>query len=128
MITVPEMFYFPIQVLAGRKVAFFQKIVDHSLKSHSATIVRMINACNTVFKKFVDLRRKDSSATAAKNFDMTTPSFLQQVIHVSEIFIVTTLITGDGNSVGVFLYGAIDDFLHAPVMSEMDDLGTRALH
>ena len=53
---------------------------------------------------------------------LSPPPALQQVDHVFEKFDVAALIGGDGDALGVFLQGGVDDFLHRAVMAEMDDL------
>jgi hypothetical protein len=54
------------------------------------------------------------------------PSF-EQIHHVFKEFQVTALIAGDGNTLGVFLDGGVDDFLHRAVVAQMDHLHAGAL-
>lgn len=41
---------------------------------------------------------------------------------------MATLVGGDGDGVGVFFDGAFDDFVHAAVVAEVDDLCAFCLH
>ena len=45
--------------------------------------------------------------------------FLQEVVHVFQVFHVATLIGGHGNGLGIFLNGAIDHFFNRAVVAKV---------
>jgi len=59
---------------------------------------------------------------------MARTTLLKQIVHVFEVFNMSTLIAGHGNSVGIFLYGRFYYFLYASIMSQMDDFTTCTLN
>ena len=46
--------------------------------------------------------------------------FLQEVVHVLEVFHVATLVGGHGNCLGIFLNGTVDHFFNGAVVAEVD--------
>src|SRR6056297_1803694 len=58
---------------------------------------------------------------------MSGTIFLKQLYHVLEVFYVSTLIRTDGNTLCIFLNGAIHDLMHRPVVPKMYDLCPAAL-
>jgi hypothetical protein len=54
-------------------------------------------------------------------------ALLQQIDHVFEKFHVAALIAGDGDALGVFLDGGVDDLLDRAVVAQMDHLDAGAL-
>lgn len=46
---------------------------------------------------------------------------MAQVVHVFEVFIVTTLVAGHGDGLGIFLDGGVHHLLYAAVVTEVDD-------
>src|SRR5689334_22878002 len=73
------------------------------------------------------LLREDSTTAATKYFNMRTAIFFQKVFHVLEKLYVTTLIGGNGNTLGVFFDSAFHYFSNTAVVTEMDDLRALAL-
>jgi hypothetical protein len=51
----------------------------------------------------------------------------EKVPHVAEEFVVTALIRGDGDSVGILFDCGFDDVEPGPVVTEVDHLGARCL-
>ncbi len=84
-------------------------------------VVRVVDAGNSVVLEFGNLGRKDGSAAAAENANVTRAFFLQQVVHVFEVLNVPALVRGHGNGIGIFLNGCIHHFLHTAVVAEVDD-------
>ena len=54
----------------GGEVAALDEVVDHALQPHGASIVRVVDAFDTVGVEFFDFLRKDGSAAAAENADV----------------------------------------------------------
>ena len=75
----------------------------------------------------MDFFVRDGAATATENSDVTSASRCELLDHVSEVFNVTALIGGDGDSVGIFLDGSIYDIVHCTVVSQMNDFGPTSL-
>ena len=59
---------------------------------------------------------------------MTTTIFLQHVVHVFEKLIVPALITGNRNRLCIFLNGAVHNFFHASVVTQVNHLCTARLN
>ena len=59
---------------------------------------------------------------------MPGSTFAEHIVDVFEIFVVPTLVGRQGNPLGIFLDGGVDDFFGAAVVSKVDDLGSGALH
>ncbi len=78
--------------------------------------------------KFLNLIRQNGATATAKYPDMTTTILFQEILHVFKKFHMTTLVTGNGNALYIFLYGRFYNLLHRPVMAKVDDLGAFALH
>jgi hypothetical protein len=55
------------------------------------------------------------------------PPFFEQIHHVFKEFQVAALIAGDGDALGVFFDGGVDDLLHRAVVAQMDHLHAGAL-
>lgn len=70
----------------------------------------------------------NGSAPTAENLYMAATFFFQQIFHVLEEFDMTTLVTGDGNSMSIFLNSTIDNLCNRAIVTKMNDLGTLALH
>ncbi|MNY08377.1 hypothetical protein D3C86_1412280 [compost metagenome] len=122
------MSYFTIQLVTGWIIRFGHQVNDHTLQAHSTAIVRRIDLINTVCFQFPDLFRQDYTTTTGKYFDMSCTFFIQQVVHVFQVFHVTTLVRSHRNRIGIFLYRAIYYLLHTSVMAQVNHLSTIGLH
>ena len=58
---------------------------------------------------------------------MTATALVEQVLHVFKKLHVSALVTGNGNALRVFFNSGFYNFLDAPVMSQMNDLGSLLL-
>ena len=66
----------------------------------------------------------DHTAAAAKDFDMCAAALLQQINHVFEVLDVAALVTGNGDTLRVFLQRCGNDFFDGTVVAEMDHFCT----
>jgi hypothetical protein len=117
-----------VQLLARRKVAFLQQVVNHPLQAHRAAIIGRVEARDAVALQLRDFGRQNHAATAAKDFDVARAALLQQVKHVFEVLVVPALVAGNGNGLSIFLNGAVHDFLHRTVVPQVNNLGAAALN
>src|SRR4051812_32726137 len=119
------MLYFAIQIRAGGKITFLQYVINHPLQTHRASVIGVINSCDAVLLKIIYLFGQNSSSTSTKDLNVSAASFFQKIVHVFEIFVVPALITCDSDRVRIFLYSAVNNFLHASVVTQMYDLCPR---
>ena len=49
------------------------------------------------------------AAPAAEDLDMSAPALFEQVVHIFEELHMAALVAGDGDALGVLLYGGVDD-------------------
>ena len=59
---------------------------------------------------------------------MARPALVQEVFHVLEVLHVASLVGRHGNGLCIFLDGAVDHFVDAPVVSKVNDLASGSLH
>ncbi|EKD36493.1 MAG: hypothetical protein ACD_75C01492G0002 [uncultured bacterium] len=97
-------------------------MIDHALQTHRRAVFRRVDFRDPIFFQLLDLIGDDYPAAAAEDLDMGGVFFLQQIDHVLEGFHMPALIAGHGNTLGVFRDGGVDQFLHRPVVGQMDDL------
>ena len=115
---------FVIQLVANGIIRLLHQIIDHSLQTHSSTIVWRIDSRDSVSLQFGNFRRKNHASTTSKNLDVACPFFLQQIVHVLEILVVAALVGSHRNGIDVFLDGRIHDFLHTSIVSQMNHLNS----
>jgi hypothetical protein len=58
---------------------------------------------------------------------MARAPFGEQIMHVFKIFYMATLVTGEGNTLHILLYGAVNYLIYRSVMAKMYYLRTGAL-
>ena len=118
---------FVCECVADGEVALLEQVVDHALEAHAAAVVGVVNAVDAISLEFFNFGGQDGAAAAAEEFDVARAAFAQQVVHVFEKLRVAALVGRDGDALHVFLNGAVDNLLHAAVVSEVDDLGAGGL-
>ncbi len=123
-----NLFNSKIDILTGRKIATLHQIVDHALQTHFATIVGSVNASNTIIHQFLDFFRQNYPSSTTINSDVSVATFEKQIVHIFKKFNVAALVTGDGNALSIFLYGAIHNFLYRAVVTQMNHFGTGRLN
>jgi len=70
----------------------------------------------------------DANTVSGLSSYLFTPFLFQQVIHVLEIFHVPALVARHRNGLSIFLDGAVDDFLCATIVTEVDDFRPAGLN
>src|SRR5436190_20085266 len=71
---------------------------------------------------------QNSTSTTTKNFNIAATIFIQQIFHVPEEFHMTTLVTGDSNTLYIFFNSSFHYFFYTPVVPQMNDFNSFALH
>ncbi len=92
-----------------------------------AAIVGRINARNSISLQFFNFLRKNNTSASTENFDMAASAIFQQIEHIFEILHMPALVGSYSNSLNIFLYGAIHNFLYLPVVPQMDHLHASTL-
>ncbi|MCY1228493.1 hypothetical protein D9M72_408140 [compost metagenome] len=108
---------FAVQLVADRKVGFLHQVIDHALKAKLAPVVWSINSSDTVVLEFFYLVWQDYAASASEDFDVSCSFLVEQVVHVFEIFVVSSLVGCHGYGIGIFLDGGIYYFFNASIVS-----------
>ena len=72
-----------VDLTCDGEVALPQHVLDHSLETQLATVVRGVDSGDAVRVQFFDLFGQDHAAAAAEDLDVTAPAFFQQVEHVA---------------------------------------------
>src|SRR5690606_2513272 len=121
------MIHFSVKLISNRKISSTNKVVDHALKPHRTAVVWRINTLDSVCMEFLDFRWQDYTATATENFNVPGAFFLEQVVHVFEILVVTALVRRHCDGVYIFLDSGVHDFLDAAVMAEVNHLNASRL-
>ena len=103
-------------------------MVDHAEEAHRAPIIRRVDLRDARFVQGFDLRWRDGAPTAAKDAHVLASGLIEQVSDVGEVLQVAALVGGQGDSVCVFLDGAIHDVLCRAVVAKVDDLRPGGLH
>src|SRR5690606_21827983 len=98
------------------------------LKPQRSAFIRGINTGNPIRFQLFFLLGQYSAPSPAKQLDMASTLFPKQIIHVFEKLYMASLIGGNGNSLYIFLNGAIDNFLHLSVMGKMDNFTAGGLY
>ena len=119
---------FAVQVLAGGEVRLFEQVVDHALQAHGAAVVGGVDAGDAVVLEVLNLGGQNDAAAAAEEFDVARAPLFEEVVHVLEVLVVAALVAGNGNGLGIFLNGAVHDFLHRAVVAQVDNLRAAALN
>ena len=88
----------------------------------------MVNAFDAVRMQFFNFFRKDGSSASSVDSDVARPALVQEVLHVLEVLHVASLVGRHGNGLCIFLDGAVDHFIDAPVVSKVNDLASGSLH
>src|SRR5687768_15756799 len=104
------------------EIAFFNEVVDHALQTEGTPVVRSIDSGNAIVHQFLYFFGKDDAATASKDPDVRGPSFPQQIVHVFEVFIVATLVAGDGDRLRILLNGSVHHFYDTSIVPKMNYL------
>ena len=115
---------FIFQNIPNRVIGTLHQIVNHSLQTHSTSIVWRINSFDSVGLKFCNFCRKNYTTTTTKYLDVSCSFFFKQIVHVFEILVVPTLIRSHGYSICIFLNGSIYYFFHASIVTKMNDFNT----
>ena len=103
------------------KVGSLNQVVDHALQSHRTAIIRMVNAFNAVGMQFRNLFGQNGATPPAKNANVASAFFLQQVLHVLEVLHVPSLVGGHGNALGIFLNRTVNHLIDTAVMTQVND-------
>ena len=74
-----------------------------------------------------DLLGDDDAATAAVDLDVPGAALAQRLDEVLEVLDVAALVGADRDALDVLVDRGVDDFLHGPVVAEVDDLGALRL-
>ena len=90
-------------------------------------VVRRVNAGDAVLHQLLDLARHDHAAAAAIHLDVLAAVLAQQINDVFEELGVSPLVRGDGNGLGVFLQGGVDDLGGRAVVAKVHHLGAGGL-
>ena len=123
-----QMFSFSVQNITNWKVGFLNQIINHSLQSHGTTVIRRINSSDSILVQFLDFFGKYHSTATTKYFDMFCSFFLQQIIHIFEIFVVSPLVGSHRNCISIFLNGGVHNFFYTSIMTQMNDLNSGCLN
>ena len=102
-------------------------VLDHLGQPQVHAVVRVIDAFDAIVFQSGNFLQGNRAAAAAEHLDMVGAALTQLIDHVAKIFHVTTLVTGDGNGVGVFLDGRANDIQYAAVVAQVDDLAALRL-
>ena len=121
------MFDLPVGAESDGIIALLEEVVDHALEPHFPAVVGRVYPVDAVGVQLIDLGGQNGPSPASEYFDVARSFFVKQVVHVFEKFEMPSLVRGDGDALGVFLDGGFHDFLHGAVVSQVDDLGARAL-
>jgi hypothetical protein len=105
-----------------RVLGALEHVLDHADETELLAVMRRVDARHAVVVQFLDLLRHDDAAAAAEHADVPAAALLEHVDGVLEELDMAALVAGDGDAVGVFLQRGGDDFLHAAVVAEVDDL------
>src|SRR2546423_1283740 len=102
---LPHIFYFIqfhrrfiIAFSIQRNITILNHVLDHSFKPHLSSVIGTIDLRYTIIMQFFHFRRKNSSTSSTKYFDMTATILNQQVLHVLKEFHMPSLVTGDSNT------------------------------
>eukprot|EP01136_Pigoraptor_vietnamica_P028010 Opistho-1_new@85052 len=106
-IFIYQMPYFAIQLIAGREIASFNQVVYHTLQAHRTSVIRRVNARDTISMQLVNFCWQNNTTTTTKYLDVSAVTFLQQVVHILEVFYVAALVRCHGNCICIFLYSTI---------------------
>src|SRR5690606_20439629 len=103
------------------------QVVYHAFQSHFPSVIGTIYSCNAVLMQCFGFLRQDGATTATKNFDVAAPALIKQIFNVFEEFHMTTLVTGKGNALHVFLNSTFHNFVRRAVVPQMNDFSAFAL-
>src|ERR1700689_638318 len=78
--------------------------------------------------QFINFLWQNSSAAAAKNFNMAATIFIKQIFHVFEKLKVTALVRCYSNSLYIFFNCGFYNFIHTAIMTKMNNFCTFRLH
>ena len=119
-----QFLFFALKLRTSGIIGLHHQIIDHALQTHRPAIVGRINPRDAIIHEFFDLFRQNHTATTTKNLDVLGTSFLQQIIHVFEVLVVTALVAGHGNGVGILLNGGLHHLLHTAIVTQVNHFTT----
>ena len=103
------------------------EIFDHRLQPEFHTIMRVIDALDTVFHQSAYLLRRNRAATATEYLDVAGTQFTQTIHHVTEKLVMAALIGADSNTVRILLNRRKDDVINTAIVTQVHDLDALSL-
>jgi hypothetical protein len=95
--------------------------------SNAPPVLWCVDLLDAVTLERFDLVRCNRSAASHDNANVPDTALTQHVDHVSEVFVVPSLIGGDRDRVDILLNGGIDDICDTAVVTKMNDFRTLRL-
>jgi hypothetical protein len=99
-----------------------EHVLDHAGETECATVLGRVDLRDAVGFERGDFIRRNRAAAAHHHLDVRRAELAQHVDHVAEVFVVTALVTADGDAVRVLGDRGAHDVGNAAVVAEMHDL------
>ncbi len=103
-------------------IRLLHQVIDHALQAHGPAVIGVVNAGDAVLVQPGNFIRQDGTPASTEDADMACPLLLQQVVHVSEVFVVPALVARHGDGLRIFLNGAVDHLFDTAVVAQVNNL------